>query len=70
MRVHGLIHISLLGHKLTKSSVLLLPIGVKIASQRSHVLLMIQPYLLNIKGDGIKALRKVLKHTGIVKSDK
>ena len=42
--------------------------SVHIHIKKTYILLMIQPHLLTIKGDGIEALRQVLKCIGIVKS--
>ena len=45
---------------------LLLLIGLGIASEHAHVLLMVKVHLLNIKENVVKVLREVLKGTGIV----
>ena len=63
---HELEHFRLLFQKLTKELILLVSIGMEIASECVHVPLMVKAYLLSIKGDGVKVFREVLEGTGIV----
>ena len=57
MGMQELKHIRLLSHKLTEALILLLSIGMEVVGNCAHVLLMFKAHLLNIKRDGIKALR-------------
>ena len=65
--MHELKYFRLLCKKLTEAPILLLSIGLEIASECAHVLLMVKVHLLNMKGDGVKALREVLEGPDIVK---
>ena len=50
-------HLRLLCYNLTEALILFLSIGMEVAGKCVHVFLMVKAHLLNIKGDGIKALR-------------
>ena len=67
MSMHELEHFILLCQKLIEKPILLFLIGLEIASEYAYVLLMVKVHLLNIKGDGFKTLREVLKGADIVK---
>ena len=57
MGTYELEHLRLLCHKIMETSIFLLLIGMEVAGKCVHVLLMVKAHLLNIKRDGVKALR-------------
>ena len=57
MGTYELEHLRLLCHKIMETPIFLLLIGMEVAGKCVHVLLMFKAHLLNIKRDGVKALK-------------